>query len=120
MQLNWKKYLPDFINRRIEASPQLQGIVSNTGWMMGDKLVRKAVGLLVGVLLARYLGPALFGEFSYALALVMIMTPVAILSLDMLSIKRLIQQPSSRDEVLGTSFFLMTAGGVLAFGLAPR
>jgi O-antigen/teichoic acid export membrane protein len=118
MRLKWKKYLPDFINRRIEASPQLQGIVSNTGWMMGDKLVRKAVGLLVGVLLARYLGPALFGEFSYALALVMIMTPVAILSLDMLSIKRLIQQPSSRDEVLGTSFFLMTAGGVLAFGLA--
>lgn len=118
MRLHWKRFTPVFIRRRIESHPQLQGIVSNTGWMMGDKIFRKAVGLLVGVLLARYLGPALFGKFSFALALVMILTPVALLSLDMLSIKRLIQQPSSRDEVLGTSFLLMTAGGVIAFGLA--
>jgi len=118
MPLHWKKILPGFIIRRIESHPQLQGIVSNTGWMMGDKIFRKAIGLVVGVLLARYLGPELFGEFSYALALVMILTPVALLSLDMMSIKRLIQQPSSRDEVLGTSFILMTAGGVIAFGLA--
>jgi len=118
MPLHWKKILPGFIIRRIESHPQLQGIVSNTGWMMGDKIFRKAIGLVVGVLLARYLGPELFGEFSYALALVTILTPVALLSIDMLAIRQFIKQPSARDQILGTSFVLMTAGGVLAFILA--
>jgi O-antigen/teichoic acid export membrane protein len=86
--------------------------------MMGDKIVRKAVGLLVGVLLARYLGPRLFGEFSYSIAFVMIVSPVAMLSLDVISIRRLVKDPSARNEVLGTSFVLMVIGGSIALALA--
>jgi len=92
--------------------------MDNSGWMMGDQITRQVVGLLVGVWLARYLGPHLFGEYSYAFAMVMIVSPLATLALDGIAIRTMVQDPSCRSEVLGTSFFLMLGGGVFAFGLA--
>jgi O-antigen/teichoic acid export membrane protein len=118
MNRAWLRYLPAFIRDKIEGRDSLQKVLGNTGWMMGDQIVRKVVGLLVGVLIARYFGPQLFGEFSYAMAVVMIVSPLAMLALDDISIRRLAQDPSCKNEVLGTSFIMMVAGGVVAFGLA--
>jgi len=114
----WIRYLPAFIRGRIEGRYSLQEALGNTGWMMGDQIVRKVVGLFVGVLMARYFGPQLYGEFSYAIAIIMIVSPVAMLSLDEISIRRMVQDPSIRNEVIGTSFIMMIVGGVIAFGLA--
>lgn len=118
MNSSWTRFLPDFIRRKIEGRHLLQEVLGNTGWMMGDQIVRKLVGLLVGVLLARHFGPQLYGEFSYAIAVVLIVSPLAILSLDDISIRRLAQDSSCRNEVLGTSFIMMIGGGVVAFGVA--
>ena len=114
----WIRFLPGFIRRKIEGRHTLLKTMNNAGWMMGDQVTRQIVGLLVGVWLARYLGPGLYGDFSYALAVVMIFSPLAMLALDEIAIRRLIHDPSDRDEVLGTSFLLMIAGGVVAFALA--
>ncbi len=118
MLQTWTRYLPGFIRQRIETNPLLQDIIGNTGWMMGDRIVRKAVSLLVGVLMARYFGPQLYGEFSYAIAFVLLFSPVAMLALDAVTIPRMVRNSADKDEVLGTAFLLMTLGGVLAFFLA--
>ncbi len=96
----WIRFLPGFIRRKIEGRHTLLKIMDNADWMMGDQMTRQIVGLLVGVWLARYLGPQLYGEFSYALAVVMIFSPLAMLALDEIAIRRLIQDPSDRDKVL--------------------
>jgi O-antigen/teichoic acid export membrane protein len=114
----WTKYLPDFIRRRLEGNSGLQDVVSNTGWMLGDKVVRMGVGLLVGVWLARYLGPSLYGEFSYAFAFASLFAPIALLGLDDIVIRRLVRDTSNQDQILGTVFFLMLLGGSAVFGLA--
>jgi len=118
MNRAWIRYLPAFIRDKVKGRYSLQQALGNTGWMMSDQIVRKTVGLLVGVLVARHFGPQLYGEFSYAIAVVMIISPLAMLALDEISIRRMVQDPSNRDEVLGTSFILMVCGGVAAFGLA--
>jgi len=118
MNSSWTRFLPGFILKRIEDRHELLEVLDNSGWMMGDKIFRQLVGLLVGVWLARYLGPQLFGDYSYAIALVMIVSPMATLALDGIAIRNMVQDPSSRNQVLGTSFFLMLGGGVIAFGLA--
>ena len=92
--------------------------MDNTAWMMGDEIVRLGVGFLVGVWLARYLGPALYGQFSYALAYVALLSPIAMLGLDYIVIREVVQNPSSQNQVLGTSFVLMAAGGATVFALA--
>jgi len=112
------RLLPQFIRKRLEGRQTLQRAVHNTSWMMGDQIVRQVVGLLVGVWLARYLGPRLYGEFSYALAVVMIIAPLAMLGLDDITIRRLTRAPADRDQTLGTVFVLIMCGGVLAFALA--
>ena len=117
MKSSWTRYLPGFILKRIQDRHELLEFLDNSGWMMGDQVIRQSVGLLVGVWLARYLGPQLFGDFSYAIALVMIFSPMALLALDGIAIRNMVQNPADRDKILGTSFFLMLCGGIVAFSL---
>jgi O-antigen/teichoic acid export membrane protein len=93
-------------------------VAGNTGWMMGDQIVRMGAGLVVGIWLARYLGPEQFGQFSYATAFAMVFTQVATLGLHDIMVRDFVRDPSGRDELLGTTFLLMAAGGVLAFLMA--
>jgi O-antigen/teichoic acid export membrane protein len=118
MRQAWARYLPAFIKHKIEGGHQLQGVISNSAWFMGDRIIRMGVGLLVGVWLARYLGPSLYGEFNYAFAFAMMFAPVAMLGLDDIGIRELIKDPSNRDEILGTIFSLMLLGGLAVFLLA--
>jgi O-antigen/teichoic acid export membrane protein len=118
MQRPWTRFLPDFIKRRIEASPQLRDILSNTGWLLGDRIVRAVVGLLVNVWMASYLGPALYGKFSYAFAFSMLFVPAAMLGLDQIAMREMVKDPEKKDDVLGTVFFLMLLGGLAVFILA--
>ncbi len=112
------RYLPAFIKQKIEMGGHLQDVISNTAWFIGDRIVRMGVGLLVGVWLARYLGPSQYGEFNYAYAFAMMFAPVAILGLDDIGIRELIKDPAKRDDILGTIFFLMLLGGLAVFFLA--
>ena len=118
MRQAWGRYLPAFIKHKIEGGHHLQGVISNSAWFMGDRVIRMGVGLLVGVWLARYLGPSLYGEFNYAFAFAMMFAPVAMLGLDDIGIRELIKDPSNRDEILGTIFSLMLLGGLAVFLLA--
>ena len=62
--------LPQFIRRRIKHRENLLKIADNIGWLCVDSFIRMMVGLLVGVWLARHLGPDSFGVLSFANALV--------------------------------------------------
>ena len=114
MRQAWARYLPAFIKQKIEGGRHLQDVISNSAWFIGDRIIRMGVGLLVGVWLARYLGPSLYGEFNYAFAFAMMFAPVAMLGLDDIGIRELIKDPSKRDEILGTIFSLMLLGGPAA------
>ncbi|PMB15005.1 flippase [Fischerella thermalis] len=89
-----------------KLSPNLQKIIGNTGWLLADRVLRMGTGLLVGVWVARYLGPKNFGIFNYAIAFTAIFNTVANLGLDNIVIRNIVRQPNSKDEILGTAFFL--------------
>lgn len=114
----WFKYLPTFLRSRLEGRTYLQNVISNTGWQFADKIVRMGVNLLVGIWLARYLGPEQFGIFSYALALVALVAPLASLGLEDFVVRNIVRDPECRDETLGTSFILCLAGGLVSIVVA--
>jgi len=114
----WARYLPSFVRNKLDANRHLHAVLSNTGWMVGDKLVRMALGLLIGIWMARYLGPERYGAFSYALAFAFLFSPIAMLGLDEIVIRKLVRDTSRRDEILGTVFILMLLGGTCVLGLA--
>ncbi|MBO0930954.1 flippase [Fibrella aquatilis] len=49
------------------SSSQIRLSLRNAGWMFFDKIFRMATSLLVGIWLARYLGPEQFGILNYAI-----------------------------------------------------
>jgi O-antigen/teichoic acid export membrane protein len=94
----------------------------NTSWLFGEKILRMVVGLFVGVWVARYLGPEQFGLFSYAQSFVGLFTVIATLGLDGIVVRELVKDESSRDELIGTAFWLKLMGAlgvliVLAFAV---
>ena len=68
MNAAWIKFMPSFIRSRLDGHHGLQSIISNTAWLVADKVLRMGVGLVVGVWIARYLGPAQFGLWNFAIA----------------------------------------------------
>jgi O-antigen/teichoic acid export membrane protein len=88
---------------------------ANTLWLFAEQVLRMVAGFLVGVWVARYLGPEKFGLFSYALAFVSIFQGIAKLGLDGIVVRDLVKEPEKRDMYLGTSFWLKLIGGVITF-----
>jgi len=69
--------LPSSLGKRL-ATPG----IANTCWLFADRLLRMGVGLLVGVWVARYLGPAGYGLLSFAGSYVMLFSALAFLGLN--------------------------------------
>ena len=109
--------VPSFFRRRIAHRPNLLKIVDNIGWLFFDKVLRMGVGLLVGVWLARYLGPQQFGLFSFATAFIGLFGAVAGLGLQSIVVRDIVRDPTCKEETLGTAAVLQLAGGILAYGL---
>jgi len=110
--------IPVFVRRRIEHRPNLLKIVDNIGWLFVDKILRLGVGLLVGVWVARYLGPEEFGLMNYAMAFVALFGAMAGLGLNGIVVRDLVQNPNGAGLTLGTAFLLQLIGGFLVFVLA--
>ena len=112
------KFLPVKLRRNLEQRSGLINILNNITWLFFDKFIRLGVGLLVGVWIARYLGPEQFGLLSYALAFVALFSAVANLGLNAIVVRDLVQDSASTDTTMGTSFLLSVFGGLLAFCLS--
>jgi len=111
----WIKYLPASLHTRIEDRACLKNVVSNTGWQFADNILRIALGLVVGVWVARYLGPEQLGLLSYAMAFASMFAAFASLGLDDIIVRDLVREPTSRGTILGTAFGLRLVSGTASF-----
>lgn len=108
------------IINKIKSLVQHQGFrryAANTSWMMAEQMLRIVAGLLVGIWVARYLGPEQFGLFSYVLAFTAIFAGIAKLGLDGILVRELINQPQGRDVYLGTAFWLKVIGAFVVMAI---
>src|SRR5690606_17735056 len=75
------------------------------------------MGLLVGIWVARYLGPEQFGLLSYVQSLVFLFTVFAALGLDAVVVRELVKDSSRAGKLIGTAFGLKLIGAILIFPL---
>jgi O-antigen/teichoic acid export membrane protein len=106
---------PAYIRRRIAHRPNLVKIVDNIGWLFLDRVLRIAMGLFVGIWVARYLGPEQFGLLNYATAFVAMFGSIATLGLNGIVVRDLVKDPQASPVTLGTAFILQLFGGIVAF-----
>lgn len=93
--------------------PGLRQVLGNLAWLLTDQILQMALGLLVGVWVARYLGPAQFGLLNYAIAFVSLFASVATMGLGTLVVRDIARNPECKEETLGTAFAIQFAGGVI-------
>lgn len=96
----------------------LNRVAGNAGWLAVDRLARMVVGLLVGIWVARHLGPERYGELGYALAALALAQTLAALGLDSVVVRDLAREPAHAPRLLGTVVVLKLVSGLGAWGLA--
>lgn len=101
-----------------KIGPGLRRVIENMSWLMVDRVIRLGMGLVVGVWVARYLGPTRYGALNFAIAFVSLFGSVTTLGLDGIVVREVLHNPSDVDEILGTTLTLRTAAGILAAGLS--
>lgn len=90
----------------------------NSIWLISDRLIRMGLGLLVGVWVARYLGPEGYGQLSFAGSYVMIFSALALFGLESIVVRDLVRHPEAERAILGTTCLIRAVAGLLSYLLA--
>ena len=92
-------------------------LLANLNWLAADRVLRLVGGLLVGVWVARYLGPEQYGALNYALAFVALFGAVAKLGMDQIVVRGLVLAPDQEGKILGTLFWLKLGAGLITLAV---
>lgn len=101
----------------MNASPQqpLSRLAANTGWSLADRILRLVALGLVMILLARWLGPKLFGTLAYGLAFVKLATVLVELGLNRIVVMHLVEAPARGASLLRYSVGCQLLAACLVF-----
>lgn len=83
---------------------------ANTLWMLAEKGGRLVLGFLVGIYVARQLGPAQYGLLNYAISFIALFSVLVTLGMDPVLVRELVKRPSRADCILGSALALKAAG----------
>ena len=96
--------------RNFLSSKGFRKYFTNTSWLLGERILRMAISLFVGIYVARYLGPERYGLLSYALSFVWLFSSLASFGLDDILVRELVKIPDQRQNLIGTVFWLKLFG----------
>lgn len=97
-----------------DPKSNLNKVVSNIIWLFADRLLAIGVAFFISVWVARYLGPSELGILKYVNAFVFLFSPLATLGTEAVVIRELVENPSAKNEIIGTAFFLRVICGCFA------
>ena len=98
---------------RVLPGSRMRNVLQNFSWITLDRILRMVAGLLVGVWVARYLGPKQYGEFNYLVTYVSLFATVASFGLDSIVVRELSRNDANKAEIIGTTFAIRLGGSVL-------
>lgn len=95
---------------------KIYAYLANSGWMLAEQLLRLVSGVLVGIYIARYLGPEQFGILSYVIAIVAFLIVIARMGMDAILVREIAKRQQS-GQALGTAIVIMLSAATLCYGL---
>ncbi len=92
-------------------------LLKSAGWLLARQIITIFNSLVLGIVLARYLGPAGFGVLNYAVSLIAMVMPLTTLGLRNLSLREYAMRPEDGHRILGTVTAMRLAGTLAAIGV---
>jgi O-antigen/teichoic acid export membrane protein len=87
-------------------SPEIRNIM----WLFSEKIVTMFMVLIVSILIARSVGPDLFGQLSYLLAFVSIILVISPLGINSIFIKEIVTADKNSGIIIGTCLMIRFFG----------
>lgn len=107
--------LLDFILNRWHLSANKEKIVRNLFWAVVGKVVNMLGALLVGILVARYLGPEQYGTMNYVICFVALFQVFAYFGLDDIEIREEAGNAEEVEQIIGTAFVIKLGLALVSF-----
>nr|WP_295873041.1 flippase [uncultured Chitinophaga sp.] len=96
----------------------MRKVFENSSWLLIDKISKLFPGILVLALMARHLGPRVFGIWNYTIAFSLIMASIAVLGMDKLVIKELMAEEEESSRVVSTVAFMRLTAALVCMGVS--
>lgn len=106
------------IKDKINLTPTKKVIAQNLFWAVLGKFINLLSGLIVGIIVARYLGPEQYGLMNYVISFVFLFQTFAIFGLDAIEIREESRRKVDFNTIIGTAFYLKALFGILFMFLA--
>ena len=97
----------------IQLSKTKEAIMQNLFWAVLGKIVNLIGGLLVGVIVARYLGPSQYGLMNYIISYVFLFQVFALFGLDAIETREESRNERPKEVIIGTAFGLKVFFGLI-------
>ena len=91
---------------RFNISATQQKVVKNLVWAVVGKIVTLLGSLLVGIFVARYLGPQQYGLMNYVFSYIAVFQVFASFGLDSIEIREEAHRNNEKNKLIGTAFLL--------------
>jgi len=88
--------------------------VKNAGWLIGEQIFQMVLTFVIGVISARYLGPANYGSLNYTASFIAFFNSICTLGMDGVVIKKMIDKPDKEGEYLGGCLMLRLFSSMLS------
>lgn len=92
-------------------------IVSNLIWATAGKVTSMLSGLVIGILVARYLGPEQFGLMSWVISFVFLFQTISIFGLDLIEVREEAAKPNDYNTIIGTAFVIRVVLSIISIAL---
>ncbi len=86
----------------------------NTGWMFFGKILSLIISFAATAYIARNLGPANYGQLSYAISYVGLFAFIASLGIDQILYRDIIRFPEKKNKYIGTAFAIKNIAAIIA------
>lgn len=100
----------------LHLSGTKEAIVQNLFWAVLGKIVTLFSGLVVGVIVARYLGPEQYGLMDYVVSYVFLFQSFAIFGLDVIEVREEARGQQPFQSIIGTAFTIKVVLSVFFMG----
>lgn len=87
----------------------------NTSWLIGGRVLQLFVNLIIGVYLARYLGPDNYGSLSYVVSFIFLFSSLGVLGIDQIIVRNLVNLSDQKSVLLGTGLMLRILGASISW-----
>ena len=102
----------------LKLSETKKKLVSNLIWAVGGKTINLAGTLILGIIVARYLGPKQYGLMNYVISYVFLFQTLASFGLDNIEIREEAKAKTPRNVIIGTAFYLKLTFGIVCVALS--